>query len=344
MKKLIAVFLMLGCTACAPVTTKVNVPDIAKSDSLSVSDMRPASEKDKKIFSLLITSKEYGIIRAGDATLSPPPARLLQHQVYEKFNVGGQLPKVVVYHFVIYENLKSQFRSGAIGGAIGGMVGGLVGNALASHDAMAQTELVNEQVFDGSSNDGYQRGLYTDTENPKKASVYIVYIDTDIDGKRVLTRTVAPIMKHGDQDSLVNAVQLAIKNHLADYGASAMQASASATPASTTEATPRPMPATVDADPATATESSSAPSTFPATAAATAPATATVASTSLPASSSGVAITSMAQAAATQMGCGAVQANGDSTFVAPCGTYGVLIDCEGDHCRPMHTVPIKGNE
>ena len=76
---------MLGYAACAPVTTKVNVPDIAKSDSLLVSDMRPTSVKDKKIFSLLITSKEYGIIRTGGATLSPPPVRLLGHQVFDKF-------------------------------------------------------------------------------------------------------------------------------------------------------------------------------------------------------------------------------------------------------------------
>jgi hypothetical protein len=51
-----------------------------------------------------------------------------------------------------------------------------------------------------------------------------------------------------------------------------------------------------------------------------------------------------AQSAATMAGCGAVQANGGSTFIAPCGDYSVLIDCYGGQCRPMHTVSVKHDE
>ncbi|MBD8874357.1 hypothetical protein [Rhodanobacter sp. DHB23] len=51
-----------------------------------------------------------------------------------------------------------------------------------------------------------------------------------------------------------------------------------------------------------------------------------------------------AQGIASQLGCGAVQSQGGSTFVAPCGTYGVLIDCYDGKCHAMHTVGIKGNE
>lgn len=51
-----------------------------------------------------------------------------------------------------------------------------------------------------------------------------------------------------------------------------------------------------------------------------------------------------AQGIATQLGCGTVQSQGDSTFLAPCGTYGVLIDCYDGRCHAMHTVGIKGNE
>jgi|GEM_PF-752319 len=53
---------------------------------------------------------------------------------------------------------------------------------------------------------------------------------------------------------------------------------------------------------------------------------------------------SMAQSVATQLGCGAVQANGDSTYVAPCETYSVLISCDDNQCRPMHTVNAKSEE
>lgn len=79
-----------------------------------------------------------------------------------------------------------------------------------------------------------------------------------------------------------------------------------------------------------------APSSVPAApeASAAAPSTA-VAST---------ASTAMAQDVATQIGCGAVQANGGSTFVAPCGSYSVLIDCDGGQCRPMHTVNVKNDD
>jgi len=56
------------------------------------------------------------------------------------------------------------------------------------------------------------------------------------------------------------------------------------------------------------------------------------------------AIEPLAQSVATGLGCGAVQANGEATFIAPCGTYGVLIDCDGGQCRPMHTVHIKSDE
>ncbi|GLQ87320.1 hypothetical protein [Dyella flagellata] len=188
MKRYIAVLLMLACTGCAPV--KVNVPDIAKSDSLQVTDMRPASEKEKKLFSLLITSKEYGVVRMGDDKLSPPPVRLLQYQAFQKFGRGDHQPNVIVHHFVIYMNARSQLRSGAVGAAVGGMVGAMIANAIADHDTSSQTRMVDEKSFDNIP-DEYERGLYNSSENSDKGSVYIIYVDTDIDGKRVFTRTIA---------------------------------------------------------------------------------------------------------------------------------------------------------
>lgn len=302
MKKVMAVLLSMMCAACAPVATKVSVPDMAKSDALSVRDVRPDSEKDRKLFSLLVTSKEYGIIREGDAGLSPSPVRLLQHQVFEKFDASGHLPKVDVYHFVVYENLKSKLRSNAMFGSIGGLLGGLAADAVATHVAMAKAGAVDEEAFDrASGDDEYQRALFTEAENPAREPVYIVYIDTDIGGERVLTRTVSLIKQHGDESSLATAVQSAITNHLGHYGAGV---------------------------PVEEAASLAAPS----------PAVAGISAQGPPAST---AVTSMAQGVANQLGCGAVKANGDSTFVAPCGSHGVLIDCDGGQCRPMHTVSIK---
>lgn len=55
-------------------------------------------------------------------------------------------------------------------------------------------------------------------------------------------------------------------------------------------------------------------------------------------------IASMAQTVANQLGCGAVQPNGALTFTAACGSYSVLIGCDGNQCRPMHTIKAKGDE
>ncbi|MFC3653610.1 hypothetical protein ACFONN_18790 [Dyella humi] len=324
MKRAMVVLLSLMCAACAPVVTKVNVPDIAKSDSLLVRDMRPANEKDKNIFSLLISNDKYGIIRTGDERLSPSPVRLLQYQAFEKFKSEGNSPELDVYHFVVYQNNKSQLTAGTTGAVVGGLVGALVANALSDHDVQAQTKIFDERTFDRSANDEYQRGFFTHTENPDKAAVYIVYIDTDIGGKKVFTRTLAPMHKHGDQDPLASAVQLAIRNHLSHYdvGTPLVAAVASTTPAVVT-----PTPILV----ATANVTAASP-------------TPAVAAAPTQVSAASAAMASMARDVASQMGCGAIQDNGDSTFVAPCGSYGVLIDCDGSQCRPVHTVKIKGNE
>jgi hypothetical protein len=110
-------------------------------------------------------------------------------------------------------------------------------------------------------------------------------------------------------------------------------------PASVTTA---PMPAAPSYQPAAPVASAAAPS------AAVSP-VADTPSTPAPSVSPAVAVaasadTSMAQDAATQLGCGAVQANGNSTFVAPCDGYSVLIDCDGGQCRPMHTIKAKEND
>lgn len=54
-------------------------------------------------------------------------------------------------------------------------------------------------------------------------------------------------------------------------------------------------------------------------------------------------VSTLAQGVADHLGCGAVQANGNATFVAPCGSYSVLIGCEDGHCRPLHTIEAKDN-
>lgn len=53
---------------------------------------------------------------------------------------------------------------------------------------------------------------------------------------------------------------------------------------------------------------------------------------------------SLAQTVAGQLGCGAVQPNGYATYVASCGSYSVVISCDGDQCRPMHTINARKDD
>ncbi len=47
---------------------------------------------------------------------------------------------------------------------------------------------------------------------------------------------------------------------------------------------------------------------------------------------------------ATQLGCGAIQATGETTFTADCGSYEVAIDCSGGTCRPVHTIKTGADQ
>ncbi len=62
------------------------------------------------------------------------------------------------------------------------------------------------------------------------------------------------------------------------------------------------------------------------------------ATSAVPAASTPSGLALQAKQAATQMGCGDVQASGQTTFTADCGSYKVAIDCGGSTCRPTHTI------
>lgn len=324
MKRLIVGLLALACAGCVP-PAKVDMPDAAKSASLPVSDMRPASEKEKKIFSLLLTSKEYGVIRIGDSGLSPSPVTVLQYEAFHK--LGGADHKVAVYHFVVYINAKAHLRSQAIFGGIGGgLIGGMIANSIYNHTTSPETKLINQATFDNVSGENeYERAYYTRDEDPSNSPVYIIYLDTDIDGRRILTRTVAPMHQQGNENALADAVELAIKNHLNDYAISGMPTYDAVTHNVTQDLSTQ-HAATIQT---ASTQKVSASPTV---------------SMSQQTGTVDVTTASRAQDVANGLGCGAVQSNGNSSYIAPCGDHGVYIDCDADACRPMHTVNMKSNE
>jgi hypothetical protein len=121
------------------------------------------------------------------------------------------------------------------------------------------------------------------------------------------------------------------------------------TPVATTPASPSPVPVTTATTTAAATAqpesetkpAATAPSPEPVAPPAPVQQSAAVATTSIPSTDANIAL---AQATANQVGCGAVQAQGGSTYIAPCGSYSLVIDCDGGQCRPVRSINIKGNE
>ncbi|MFC4525117.1 hypothetical protein ISN76_02615 [Dyella halodurans] len=109
---------------------------------------------------------------------------------------------------------------------------------------------------------------------------------------------------------------------------------ASATPAGSSAPIATTRPDVDDRGPASASSVSSMPV---AGQAASETAVATIAMASAP-------IEAQAQSVASQLGCGAVKAGATGGYVAPCGSYGVYIDCDTGRCRPSHTVKLEGSE
>lgn len=190
MKQLLVIACAISLSACAAKTFQYDVAGIDQSESAQVVDRRPASEKKSELFSSLITSKKYGLYRRGDEIMQPPSLRVLQHRAFEKF--GADAGPIEVEHFVIYMNLKSELRRGAIGGALGGLIGAAVAAGTKKNEVPSVSEVITFADFAAMADEEYMRALYTQEENPNKASVMIVYVGGSMGGKRVMTRTMVP--------------------------------------------------------------------------------------------------------------------------------------------------------
>ena len=200
------VSLVAGCATAPPL--HVDVPEIAKSQSVTVRDERLPIETKREVMSYLITSDAYGIYRNGELGIDPPVLRLLQHRVFER---SGADAKVTVYHFVTYLNMQSQLRGMAIGSVLG-PVGALIGSSATNTDAGTTTTLVDRAVFDKLTGDNeWKRGTYSATENPEKGAVFVTYVDADVNGKRAFVRVVSPVKVPAGKVPYVEAVESSIR-------------------------------------------------------------------------------------------------------------------------------------
>jgi len=60
--------------------------------------------------------------------------------------------------------------------------------------------------------------------------------------------------------------------------------------------------------------------------------------------SASLAMTSMAQTVATQMGCGSVRVNNDAIYVASCSSYDLWSRCDDRQCHPVRATKIEHSE
>lgn len=215
-KYLIAVAVLLS--GCAAQVANVNVPGIERSVPVRISDLRPEKEKQSEIFSLLVTSDAYGTYRVPDTAVAPPATRLFQHRAFEKLGDGAAPLDIKIHHFVVYRNLQSELRRGALGAAFGGAIGAVVAGQIKAEPSGVVTSSVDAKAFNALAATEFKRALYTEQENPGRGSVHIVYIETEIQGRRAFTRTIVPI-KSGDAEKspLVSALDTSMAFHLTQY-------------------------------------------------------------------------------------------------------------------------------
>lgn len=203
-------------SGCATQST-IEIPEIEQSDTLQVKDLRPEMEKQSKTFSFLITSESYGMYRLGDSETAPPGIRVLQHRIYEKYGTDSTTGAIKVHHFVVYRNMQAEFRRSSIGAGLGGVVGAMAQGPVVTDPSGIATSLVDAKTFESLAENEHKRAQYTEEENPGRGSVYVIYIETEMQGKRVFTRAVAPMKNDSSKDPFVTALESSIQFHLSQY-------------------------------------------------------------------------------------------------------------------------------
>jgi len=214
MKKITIVALMYFLVGCAVAPLTIEVSDLNKSESVTVTDLRPDSESEKTVFSLLITSDAYAIYRNNDEVTIPTSVRLLQHKAHEKLSGNTKPVDIKLYHFVSYTNAQSTLRAGAVG-SIFGAIGAGIATASKNQDANFSYSVIDSTSFESIPEDKeYTKAYFSAAENPNDATVFILYLDAEVNGSRKMIRTVAPAVIEGDDQPYVTALEKTIDTFL----------------------------------------------------------------------------------------------------------------------------------
>ncbi|MGY2167422.1 hypothetical protein [Pseudomonas gingeri] len=215
---LTSILVIAGC-ATQPSLPPPEFPGLDQSSKITVQDLRPRSEGEKETFSLLTTSSAFAIYRVADDATKPTGPRLLAHRAYEKFPELSNQPTIKVLHFVTYANLQSHLRkTGFLAGLTGPIGVALFADKEFPAGEVLTTQIDGQQLEKTAGDEEYTRAYFSEEENPKKAPVNVIYIDTEMLGKRVTTRCLVPPVANKPHLFLVEAYDMCIANHLALYG------------------------------------------------------------------------------------------------------------------------------
>ena len=202
---------------CVQATHSLNVPDINKSESVVVRDLRPASEKESARLIVPMSSDAYGIFRKGDGVLLPPATRLLQHRVFEKFGASQEPLELTIHHLVVYLNAHSALKRSAVNAGLAELIGARPVEATSTNTLNFASILVDRHAFESLAQEEYKRALYPDSENIDNPNVYVIYIDAEITGRRVFVKSMTPATASDRQNLLAVAVESTIQYYLSQY-------------------------------------------------------------------------------------------------------------------------------
>ncbi len=203
MRNLVFLVAVLIC-GCAQTPKLVEVVDIEKSNAVVVEDLRPAKESQGGKFMAL---HEFGTFRVADNVISPSALRIFQHRAFERLANEQMQLNLKVHHLVCYRNNRGDDARVLLGAGLGGPIGAIVGYALVDHRHFSSSSVVDSQTFEISQAGEYTRALYSKEENSNGAAVYIFYIETEINEKLAITRTLS-------SKPYIDALEDAIQFHL----------------------------------------------------------------------------------------------------------------------------------
>jgi hypothetical protein len=216
MRQLLALLISLALVGCATGPVSLHVDNLGTSAQTPVEDLRPKSEGTREIFSLLISSDQYGYARLAQDLTDPTGPRLFTHRLQEKYGTDPAAPTKLL-HFAVYLNNRAELRSVALGAAFGGIIGAAITSGTVTREGEIAHTLVNAENFAALSGaTEFKRAFYTDSELKAGTSAFVIFIESESRGQRRFTRTVSPIKpaQAGQKIPLHQALDAAIHFHL----------------------------------------------------------------------------------------------------------------------------------